>query len=126
MSWKIKYTFVSKALYGSKTLSLVFFGKTYCHCAVPTGEHSRKIDVRVSQASSERGEPSETFSKARRSESRWIKISRGKHFLMRTGYAVSSPPSFFACSKMPSAYSLNKLGLSLQQSFARATRATRG
>src|SRR2546426_564612 len=58
MSLAKSVVLAEKALKGSSGLAFDLLGRTYCHCAVPTGEHSRTIDIMTNQVNSEASEES--------------------------------------------------------------------
>src|ERR1017187_1416553 len=119
---------LANALNGSTVRALDLLGKTYCHWAVPTGEHSRRIAIKASHASSL---PAVSFCKpvqADRSEKRRFKTSGGKHWFKSFGGSFSSIVGLMATASFSilSANLRNAEASERHLSFARAIRATKG
>src|ERR1039458_6414133 len=119
---------LANAVNGSTILALDLFGKMYCHWAVPTGEHSRRLAINASHVSSLDAVSSCKWLQAARSEKRRCNILGGKHWFMSFGGWLNciSGSMAMACSSTPFANLRRSDALERHFSFVRAILATKG
>ena len=114
------------AVNGSPGRAFDLFGRTYCHCAVPTGEHSRTMDISASQVNSLAGEPSWICCQASRIAMRLLSVSTGKHFSRSFGLPCMFTGWDCARTNTEFAKSANAGMPDRHRSLDFATRATNG